>query len=277
MTGAPAFGAGPASRMPALSFNLANLPPWVLASRHFNEDPRPVELQGVRQANRGLFERLEGLAAPEERARVFHDWLSVRFQLHHWAAQATEGSRKALRNSYVRYLRGWGVDASSLEGAVLKGWVESRFGISPTFHRARIGGVEDAAYQGYTADRTRGSARTNAIHSQLDLLYEFTQYELLRRFPGERWRTLWRGVHEEEEEATVEQLDRRERIVRLNNLASFTDDREQAWEFGYSVYEVKVPLVKVFFFSGLLPESLLRGEREWLVIGGEYRVKRLTG
>jgi NAD+--dinitrogen-reductase ADP-D-ribosyltransferase len=34
-----------------------------------------------------------------------------------------------------------------------------------------------------------------------------------------------------------------------------------------------VPLVKVFFFSRLLPESILKGEEEYLVIGGDYRVR----
>jgi len=33
--------------------------------------------------------------------------------------------------------------------------------------------------------------------------------------------------------------------------------------------------VKIFFFSGLLPDSLLRGENEYLVIGGEYDVRSL--
>jgi NAD+---dinitrogen-reductase ADP-D-ribosyltransferase len=263
--------------MSGLSINLANLPPWVIASRHYNDDPEALELQGVRQANRGLFERLDALASGEDRARVFDDWISVRFQLHHWQDQGTEDARRALKNSYVRFLRGWGVDSSSVEGAVLKGWVESRFGLPPTFHRTRIAGVEDPAYLGYAADRTRGSARTSAILSQLDLVYEFTQYELARRFPGERWRTLWRGVHEEQEDDVLEREGRRDLVVRLNNLSSFTDDAEQAWEFGYSVWEARVPLAKVFFLSGLLPASLLRGEREWIVIGGEYRVRRLTG
>jgi NAD+---dinitrogen-reductase ADP-D-ribosyltransferase len=263
--------------MPGLSFNLANHPPWALASRHFNDDPQPVELQGVRQANRGLFDRLDGLPDALERAKVFHDWISVRFQLHQWEAQETDGARRALRNSYVRFLRGWGVDASSVEGAVLKGWVESRFGLPPTFHRARIAGLEDPAYAAYAADRTRGHARTSAILSQLDLVYEFGQYELARRFPGERWRTLWRGVHEEQEDDVLAREGKRDLVVRLNNLSSFTDDAEAAWEFGYSVWEARVPLAKVFFFSGLLPESLLRGEGEWLVVGGEYRVTRRVG
>lgn len=264
--------------MERLTFNLANLPPWVIASRGFNADPSPLEVQGVRHSNRRLFERLDAIDDPDERGRVFHDWLSVRFQLHHWEEQSTADARRALKNSYVRYLRGWGVDSSSVEGAVLKGWVESRLGLVPTFHKTEIASVQDAAYVVFAADRTAGTARTNAIYSQLDLLHAFTQYELARRFPGERWRTLWRGVHEEEESFAV--LDRRsksELVVRLNSLCSFTDDSENAWEFGYSVWKARVPLAKVFFFPGVLPASILKGEREWLVIGGEYEVKRLIG
>ena len=264
--------------MSRLTFNLANLPPRIIASREFNADPVPLEVQGVRHDNRRLFERLDGIEDCAERGRVFHDWLSVRFQLHHWQEQATEDARRSLKNSYIRYLRGWGFDASSVEGAVLKGWVESRFGLPPTFHKTEIASAQDAAYVVFAADRTAGTARTNAIFSQLDLLHAFTQYELARRFPGERWRTLWRGVHEEEESfAVLERRTRSDLSVRLNNLCSFTEDSESAWEFGYSVWKAKVPLAKVFFFSGLLPESLLKGEHEWLVIGGEYEVTRLIG
>ena len=38
-----------------------------------------------------------------------------------------------------------------------------------------------------------------------------------------------------------------------------------------------VPLTKIFFSSGLLPKSLLKGEGEQLVIGGEYEVQVLIG
>jgi NAD+---dinitrogen-reductase ADP-D-ribosyltransferase len=263
--------------MTHLSLNRCNLPPWVIASRHFAEDPRPLELQGVRDSNRFLFQALDQEPDPARRGQKFHDWLSVRFQLHHWEAQATDTARRSLKNSYVRFLRGWGVDSSSIEGAVLKSWVESRIGLPPTYHKGRIEGVESEAYQLYAADRTRGSARTSAILDQLDLLYEFGQYELARRRPGERWVTLWRGVHEEEERDVLERKGTRDLVVRLNALASFTEDREAAWEFGYAVWEARVPLAKVFFFPGLLPASLLKGEGEWLVIGGEYDVRRLAG
>jgi len=127
----------------------------------------------------------------------------------------------------------------------------------------------------YEIDRMRGSARTNAILSQLDVLYEFCQYELARRLPGERWLKLWRGTCDAADYRLIERVDRRTSCILLNNLSSFTSDRECAWEFGSTVWEVMVPVVKIFFFSGLLPDSILKGEDEYLVIGGEYVVKEL--
>jgi NAD+---dinitrogen-reductase ADP-D-ribosyltransferase len=259
------------------SFNLCNLPPWAIASRHFAADPQPIEVQGVREANRFLFQMLDGIADPEERARRFDSYVTVKFQLHQWQREETDTARRSLKNSYLRFLRGWGVDSSSIEGAVLKGWVESRMGLPPTYHRARIDGPDSEAYQRYALDRVRGHARTNAIASQLDLLYTFTQYELGRRRPGERWLTLWRGVHDAAEHEVLERASRRDWLVRMNNLSSFTDDRERAWEFGSNVFEAQVPAPRIFFESDLLPHSILKGEREVLVIGGELRVKVLVG
>ena len=34
-----------------------------------------------------------------------------------------------------------------------------------------------------------------------------------------------------------------------------------------------MPVAKVFFYSDLLPNSIMKGEGEYIVIGGEYRVK----
>ena len=256
------------------SFNHCNLPPWVIASRHFNDNPQPIEIQGVRPANRFLFQKLDSLPSHEERAAVFNDYMSVKFQLHQWQ-QETASARKSLKNSYLRFLRGWMMDSNSVEGAVLKGWVESRIGLAPTFHHVRIGGIHDEEYSRYAADRTRGSARTSAINSQLDLLYEYCQYELARTYPDRNSLTLYRGTYERCEHDILETLSKREEVVRLNNLNSFTTEEERAWEFGFIVWEVQVPLAKIFFYSELLPNSILKGEGECLVIGGEYRVKRL--
>jgi NAD+--dinitrogen-reductase ADP-D-ribosyltransferase len=257
------------------SFNRCNLPPWAIASRHFDEDPRPIEIQGVRAENRFLFDVLDRTADPEERALRFDDWMNVRFQLHQWQAQATAGARRSLRNGYLRFLRGWGMDASSVEGAVLKGWVESRLGIPPSFHREPLGEPDGPAWARYVADRTRGHARTSAIDAQLDLLYTFTQYELARRHPGERWLTLWRGQNDLAAHEVVERLGAREWVLRMNNLCSFTDDRERAWEFGDVVLEARLALPRIFFAGHLFPRSILKGERELLVVGGELRVRRV--
>ena len=257
------------------SFNHCNLPPWVIASRHFNDNPQPLEIQGVRAVNRFLFERLDSVASPEERAAIFNDYMSVKFQLHQWQNQETSSARKSLKNSYLRFLRGWMMDSNSVEGAVLKGWVESRMGLPPTFHYERIAGIHDEKYLKYAMDRTKGSARTSAINSQLDLLYEFCQYELAKKHPNGNSLTLFRGTYERCEHDRLETISKREEIVRLNNLNSFTTDEERAWEFGFIVWQVQVPLAKIFFCSELLPNSILKGEGECLVIGGEYRVKRL--
>ncbi|KAF0094529.1 MAG: NAD+---dinitrogen-reductase ADP-D-ribosyltransferase [Puniceicoccaceae bacterium 5H] len=259
---------------PDHTFNLCNIPPWVIASWEFNDDPRKIEIDGVRQVNRFLFERLDGIDSPVRRGEVFNEFMTVKFKLHEWNDHQND-ARRSLRNSYVRYLRGWGIDSNTIEGAVLKGWVESRLGMPPTFHRGRVLSKNSEEYQPYAYDRMRGHARTNAIDSQLDLLYEFCQYEMERRHPGERWLTLYRGTCDAEDYELLEQRDRRHQCVRMNNLSSFTSNREFAWEFGSTVWEVRIPLVKVFFFSGLLPDSLLKGEEEYLVVGGEYWVKKL--
>jgi len=255
-------------------FNLCNLPPWVIASRHFNEHPQPLEIQGVRQANRHFFQKLDTVAEPSARAEIFNDYMSVKYQLHHWQDQ-TSNARKSLKNSYLRFLRGWMMDANSVEGAVLKGWVESRIGISPSFHRIRIPGIHGEEYMVYAMDRTKGSARTNAINSQLDLLYEYCQYELAQLHLSDTFLTLYRGTNDANDYDLIEKIGKREQIVRLNNLVSFTNSEERAWEFGDTVWKIRAPLAKIFFYDDLLPNSILKGEGEYLVIGGEYHVWRV--
>lgn len=262
--------------MEATSMNLCSLPPWAIASRHFQKHPRPLEIQGVRQANRLLFERLAPLATPRERAGLFHDYMDVTFQLHQWERETSARGRKSLKNSYLRFLRGWMFDSNSLEGAVLKGWVESRLGLPPTFHREPIDGIHSEAYFLYTVDRMKGAARTSAINAQLDVLFEFVQEELARRFPGRTHATLYRGIHDFAEHRVLERSGRLA-LLRLNSLNSFTTDFERAWEFGSRVLKVEVPLFKIFFQSDILPSSLLKGEEEVMVIGGEVEAEVMRG
>jgi len=255
------------------SYNLCNLPPWVIASRHFNDNPQPLEIQGVRRANRFLFEKLDSIGTAGERALVFNDYMSVKFRLHHWQAQDSATARKSLKNSYLRYLRGWMMDSNSIEGAVLKGWVESRMGLPPTFHKISIPDIHAEQYMVFALDRMRGSARTNAINAQLDLLYEYCQYELARTYPDQTTITLYRGTFDASEHELLERTGKREQIVRLNSLVSCTSDEERAWEFGFTVWRMEVPLAKIFFYSDLLPTSIMKGEGEYIAVGGEYRVK----
>ena len=257
--------------------NRCNLPPWAIASRHYNRHPQVLEIQGVRHNGRPLFEKLEAQEDPDARGMLFHDFMDVRYQLHQWQREETTNSRKSLKNSYLRFLRGWLFDSNSIEAAVLKGWVESRLGLAPTFHHEAINDIHSEAYFRYTVDRMKGSARTSAILPQFDLLYEFVQYELARRIPEKTHLTLYRGTYDFTEHQVIERMEGNSCLLRLNNLNSFTDDFEKAWEFGSRVLQAEVPLTKVFFMGGILPKSLFKGEGEVLVIGGEFEVKVLTG
>ena len=157
---------------------------------------------------------------------------------------------------------------------MLKGWVESRFGLLPTFHKEPLGRYPSRAWMTYVEEKMCARFHNNSIQLQLDLLYEYCQWMLARYiFPSRRHLTLYRGVNDLSEHHVVSTLSRREAIVRQNNLISFTDDREVADQFGDTILEVQVPLVKILFFNGLLPGPVLKGEGEYLVIGGDYRVQ----
>jgi NAD+--dinitrogen-reductase ADP-D-ribosyltransferase len=248
----------------------------VLISREFNDDPQPLVIQGAHRADRFLFDQLDGIEEQRARAEFFDDYMSVKFYLHQWSDE-TQSARRSLKNSYVRFLRGWGMDSNSVEGAVLKGWVESRFGIVPNYHKQPIRDSNEDDYTPYEMDRMRGHSRTNSIHEQLDLLYLYTQYELTRQEPMRRWLTLYRGTYDTHEHTVTERITKRQYYVRLNNLSSFTLEMERAWEFGTTVWTVQVPTCKIFFYGELLPKSILKGENEYLVIGGEYRVSEVLG
>jgi NAD+--dinitrogen-reductase ADP-D-ribosyltransferase len=232
----------------------------------------PIGIQGVRRAHRSLFARLDRLEDPKARARAFREYMALVFQAGKWRKESSPLGRRSLRNSYLRFLRGWMQDASSPEGAVLKGWVESRFGLPPVFHAGLIEDVHAPAYLLYLAERMRESARTNAVESQFDLLYGFVQDELRRRHPGVPAFTLYRGVKNLGDYRVVGKTGENRVVLRLNNLNSFSSRLEHAWEFGSRVLEAAVPASKIFFRSDLLPGILPRGEEESLVIGGDYEV-----
>ncbi len=242
-----------------------------MASQAFQDAPSPLEILGVRQAEGGLFDRLDSIDDPERRREAFHEYMALRFQIDPRSA-AEKASEKVLQRHYMHFLLGWRIDSNSRSGAVLKSWVESRFGLLATYH----GGIlaeDPAARMKYLNDKRYTGPKS--ITRQLDLAYTLCQYELARRFPGERWMTLYRGTHDPEEYAVHRDGAGDGSLVALNNLSSFTSDPEVAWEFGSSVWKVRVPLPKIVFFGGLLPRNWLESEKEYLVLGGEYRVKKL--
>jgi NAD+--dinitrogen-reductase ADP-D-ribosyltransferase len=208
---------------------------------------------------------------PLERAQFFDEYMNAKFRLDEWPTQTAAG-RRSLRNSYLRFLRGWGFASNSIEGAVLKGWVESRLGIAPTYHAGRIE-PRRRSYLEFARQRMLGHARTNAIDAQLDLLFEYCQYELKRRALPKL--TLYRGIEDSDEGRVLARRGSSECLVRINSLSSFTSEVERAWEFGSTVLRAVVPAQRIFYFAGLLPKSILKGEDEHLVIGGEYWVSQV--
>ena len=206
---------------------------------------------------------------------MFMAHMDAAFSLEHPEEAGGTPQHGRAKANYLRVLRGWAFDADGREGAVLKGWVESRFGLLPRHHGGPIRDFSGPTYRHYLEQRSGGLYNSNSLEAQFDLLYAWCQYELARRCAGETHLTLYRGVnrmgsYEELGEATADRC-----VVLLNSLNSFTRQRERACEFGDSILEVQVPLAKVFFFHGLLPGKL-RGEEEFGVIGGVYEVKVST-
>lgn len=172
-------------------------------------------------------------------------------------------------------VRGWAFDSDCREGAVLKAWVESRFGLMTLYHGGQFTDRTTDVYLRYQEARSKGLYNTNALESQLDLLYTYCQYELQRQFPGQTHLGLYRGFNHLGDDQTLDQLDRRRRIVLLNNLSSFTSSPERADEFGDHMLYTQVPMVKIMFYNSMLP-GFLKGEDEYGVIGGVYEVERIA-
>ncbi len=256
------------------STNLVGIPTGLLASTAFNEHPQELAINGVRQMNRPFFEMLERTQRAAEAGELFGNYMNLLFGLDGTALEGDEGAKRRFRSSYLRLLQGWGFDSNGPEGAVLKGWVESRFGLLPTFHKEPLRRFPAPAWITYVEEKMSSRFHNNSISLQLDLLYEFCQWMLARRLmPGRKHVTLFRGVNNFDEHQVIERIDKRTVVVKQNNLVSFTSERLRADEFGDTILEAQVPLVKILFFNELLARNPLKGEGEYLVIGGDYRVK----
>jgi NAD+--dinitrogen-reductase ADP-D-ribosyltransferase len=260
-------------RTARLPINRCNLPAAILGGLTFQRAPVALELDGVAQFHRGFFSLLDRLDESQDRAKAFIMHMNAAFYLNEpeqagYSQQTTNNRQKA---DYLRIMRGWGFNADGREGAALKGWVESRFGLLPRHHGGPIRDFSDEPYRRYLEMRASALYGTNAIEAQLDLLYTFCQYELARQHPTEMHLTLYRGVNHVDEHETIATLDKKRRVVLFNSLSSFTTNRERADEFGDYLLTTQVPLSKVFCYTSLLP-GMLQGEDEYTVVGGLYEV-----
>jgi NAD+--dinitrogen-reductase ADP-D-ribosyltransferase len=259
------------------SANLVGVSSERLASLAFNDTPLPLHIRGVHESHARLFDLLASAASPAEAGHYFQAYMDEIFSLHRNASAAAEAGVRRFHASYLRLLKGWGYDSSSREGAVTKGWVESRFGLFPTFHKTPLARFASGAWTGYVEEKMSSRFYNNNIYAQLDLLYEFCQWALGRWFhPGQQHVTLYRGVNNFHEETLLRPPSNPRTghtRVRLNNVVSFTAQRSIACEFGDYILEARVPKVKILFFNDLLPRHALKGEAEYLAIGGDYQVK----
>lgn len=307
VNGANASGSAPATPVPALvpalvpeipeaSFpvlpraarlpiNRCNLPAAILGGLSYQQHPSPLTLDGVWVLHRRLFAMLEALPDPAERARRFVDYMVVHFRLERpeelgfvpelgrlAPCRHKAAPRARIRSNYLRLVRGWAFDADGREAAVLKGWVESRFGLLARYHRGSLQDLASEAQARYQEARAAGLYGTNALEAQLDLLYTYAQYELHRPDPDRSHLTLYRGVNRLDAHEQLGTGPDGAPVFLLNNLNSFSLSRERAGEFGDHLLKVEVPLTKVFFYTRLLP-GLLNGEEEFAVLGGLYPVR----
>lgn len=255
-----------------LPINRCNLPANILGSLTYQSHPQALYIDGVAQLHKELYQHLDQIPQYEQRQQKFLDYMNVHFKLNAseeigYQSNARLDRRRA---NYLNVVKGWFFDSNSIDGAVLKAWAESRFGLITRYHKQlRIVGGEDE-HDDFIEDMSRGLYNTNALESQLDLLYSFCQYELTKSHSDSQHWTLYRGINHLDSLDTL-QKEKTQRVVLLNNVNSFSSNRERACEFGDNIIEARVPLAKIIYYSGLLPLHMT-GESEAIVLGGLYRI-----
>jgi len=63
------------------STNLVGLPAGLIASVEFNAHPRPLNIAGVRESHRGLFQLLAGVSDMAEATGIFRHYMEITFGL----------------------------------------------------------------------------------------------------------------------------------------------------------------------------------------------------
>jgi NAD+--dinitrogen-reductase ADP-D-ribosyltransferase len=246
---------------------MINISSHYFGSIEYNENIKEIRIMGVYDYHRNFYKALEDAKNLEEANLIFDRYIQALFEL------SNKIKGKNVGNLY-KVLMGWMFNANGFEGAVLKGWVESRFGIIPTFHKRKITELESESYYEYLTEKMSLKVNKNAMYSQLDLLYHYTQSIIKRFFPEYiPYLTLYRGIYDLEEYVIIKEICKKQSIIMHNNLSSFTIEKNIAEQFGNKILTIDVPYTKVLFFSKETPLHHFSGEQEYLVIGGNF----LTG
>lgn len=267
--------------------NLVGVPAPLLASTTFNDHAPALHIAGTREAHTGLFALLGSSRDVEEAGEMFTHYMSLAFGLQPAERGASPAEARRWRVSYTKLLHGWGLDSNGPAGAVIKGWVESRFGLVPCYHKAPLRRFPSPSWVTYLEEKASTRFHNNNIQQQLDLLYEYCQWVLKRFSPfGETpCVPLWRGINRCEEQIVTGTLEResgpdgrprrgpRRVVVCLNNVVSFATSADQAGCFGDWVLHAQVPQSKLLYYPGMLPRGPLAGEGEVLALGGDYAVE----
>ena len=256
-----------------LPINRCNLPAKIVGGITYQEQPSPIQIDGVLPTHQILFDELRKIENSNDRRQFFLRYMDDYFSLTNGynAENSTPLACDRSRAHFLTLLRGWFFNTEGREAAILKGWVESRFGLIPRFHRGKILAAEDETYSRYMIQRCAGLYNTNALEAQVDLLYSYCQYEISLQFPNTTHIELFRGVNDFTSHEILDENKNHNVVLLLNNLNSFSQNKLTASEFGDTVYAAKIPLSKVLFFSNLLP-TIASSEFEVSVIGGLSRV-----
>jgi len=255
------------------SLNRCNLPAVVLGGRTFQQNPVALSIDCVSELHNEFFNAIDEIQCAQERTLHFRQYMCSAFLLgkSDEAGFTTAQCSKLLNKiDYLRLLRGWMFNPDGIEAAVLKRWVESRFGLLTLNHGGLFNSFDSDIYRKYQFDYVSGLYNTNALESQLDMLYTFSQYELQRRWPDRKHWRLYRGVNNVAKHSQLAPRIKNQQPLLLNNLNSFTSDRHYAETFGDVILEVEVPISKLLYFPELLT-GVLKGEYEFLAIGGVYQ------
>ena len=254
------------------SLNRCNLPAVILGSHTYQQHPLPLTIDCVQALHGDFFRALQAIHSGDERALHFRQYMCSAFLLGKSEEAGFVPNTTVIRRDkadYLRLLRGWMFNSDGIEAAVMKRWVESRFGLLTLNHHGLISDNGSASYEAYQADYVRGLYNSNALEAQLDMLYSYCQQELQRRWPGRTHWLLYRGVNHIDEHNNLGVLGEGQHLLLLNNLNSFSCDRDLSDTFGDVILQTRIPVTKLLYFPELLT-GVLQGEGEYLVLGGVY-------